>query len=48
MGLLFRRSLTCGYENPAFQAVFVGDIPVRRSLTCGYENLALRAVCLFF
>jgi hypothetical protein len=36
-----RRSLTCGYENPAFQAVRRGACAHRRSLTYGRENYVL-------
>jgi hypothetical protein len=39
-----RRSLTCGDENPAFQAVRRGAYAHRRSLTCGDENPAFQAV----
>jgi hypothetical protein len=33
--------LTCGDENPAFQAVLRGVYALRRSLTCGDENYVL-------
>jgi hypothetical protein len=36
--------LTCGDENPAFQAVRRGVYALRRSLTCGDENPAFQAV----
>jgi hypothetical protein len=42
-GYALRRSLTCGYENPDFQAVRRGVCAHRRSLTCGDENPAFQA-----
>ncbi|MDR0687390.1 MAG: hypothetical protein LBF55_01730 [Prevotellaceae bacterium] len=43
-GYALRRSLTCGDENPAFQAVRRRVYALRRSLTCGDENSAFQAV----
>jgi hypothetical protein len=35
------------HQCPAFQAVFVEDIPVRRSTACGYENPVFQAVLMY-
>jgi hypothetical protein len=37
-GYALRRSLTCGDENPAFQAVRRGVCALRRLPACGYES----------